>query len=390
MDRSGHEEMPPIDGSPLFHFDVEHLRLRNARTGRQCALTRNEALLLDALVAGVCAKPDLIDEVWTRQGTIVTENSYYQLVSLLRKSFASIDLAGTVVTIPRKGLTLHGAPADASIESAGEPDLARETCDLQVRADERSNGIHRSPDRSIDHSTVGLIDRPTDSSIANPIDSQNVSLPNSSTDGPIDGATDSRMGRPPGSPAACRVGHHVGHSENIHSDQDADRGGDTSIDTPVDTCVESGIESGVESGIDSGFNHGVAITVDCGIDNAERRGRLAFVAAITVFLACVIVMAFRLGAALSNAGTTPEDTAGVFDPPSAGQFIVDNAQIRFTRIPAATARRVWDDVAARVDVPLEQRDYIYITAYRNRYAVLACSEPPQLWLARCVTVTESL
>ncbi|WP_147432400.1 winged helix-turn-helix domain-containing protein [Pararobbsia silviterrae] len=77
--------------------------------------------MLEALLAGVCSKSDLIDEVWTRHGTVVTENSYYQLVSLLRKSFASIDLAGTVVTVPRKGLALSAQSGSIDAYVAGGP-----------------------------------------------------------------------------------------------------------------------------------------------------------------------------------------------------------------------------------------------------------------------------
>jgi DNA-binding winged helix-turn-helix (wHTH) protein len=100
-----------VNWNNMFQFDLQPLRLTNLDTGRECALTRNEALLLQALIDGISTKQDLIHEVWTRHHAVVTENSYYQLVSLLRKSFGSIDLPGVIVTLPRKGLALaHPAP----------------------------------------------------------------------------------------------------------------------------------------------------------------------------------------------------------------------------------------------------------------------------------------
>jgi DNA-binding winged helix-turn-helix (wHTH) protein len=106
MDRHGLKEPIMVNWNNTFQFDLQQLRLTNLLTGRECTLTRNEGFLLQALADGISARHDLINEVWTRHHAVVTENSYYQLVSLLRKSFGSIDQPGTIVTLPRKGLAL--------------------------------------------------------------------------------------------------------------------------------------------------------------------------------------------------------------------------------------------------------------------------------------------
>jgi DNA-binding winged helix-turn-helix (wHTH) protein len=131
MHRHGDKEPIMVNWNNTFQFDLQQLRLTNLLSGRECTLTRNEGLLLQALVDGISAKHDLINEVWTRHHAVVTENSYYQLVSLLRKSFGSIDLPGTIVTLPRKGLALAHpvvrdehtpAPAAAAILGTGVPE----------------------------------------------------------------------------------------------------------------------------------------------------------------------------------------------------------------------------------------------------------------------------
>ncbi|CAB3798898.1 hypothetical protein [Pararobbsia alpina] len=60
-----------VNWNNTFHFDLQQLRLTNLLTGRECALTRNEGLLLQALVNGISVKQDLIDEVWTRHHAVV-------------------------------------------------------------------------------------------------------------------------------------------------------------------------------------------------------------------------------------------------------------------------------------------------------------------------------
>ncbi len=125
-----------VNWNNMFQFDLQLLRLTNLDTGRECALTRNEALLLQALIDGISTKQDLIHEVWTRHHAVVTENSYYQLVSLLRKSFGSIDLPGVIVTLPRKGLALacaapRGGDVPVIVVTAGPTRTDLEADDLR-------------------------------------------------------------------------------------------------------------------------------------------------------------------------------------------------------------------------------------------------------------------
>lgn len=324
MDCPGHEETPPNDWSPIFQFDVERLRLRNAQSGRQCALTRNEALLLEALVSGVCSKSDLIDEVWTRHGTVVTENSYYQLVSLLRKSFASIDLDGTVVTVPRKGLSLAGV------------------CEQELDIDDETETKTDTDRLSSLHGRTRAIDDP---------------------------ATAFDVGRMPpithGSESVFVRKHDIPHSP-------ASAAGVARQHKPAARP----------------FSFGASLLRVA----REFASRPATMTGLTILgMGVVLTAVFAAGAIVSDSSPLALWGArGLSTRCGEHAFVSGDVLVHYSCMPAATALRVWQDIESRVVIPPEQRAYVFINQYRNRFAVLACSAHPQLASTRCLTVTESL
>ncbi|BEV70736.1 hypothetical protein THUN1379_02180 [Paludibacterium sp. THUN1379] len=72
-------------------------------------LNANCNILLQALLNGVSRKEQLIETVWHQRGMIVAENSYHQLVKLLRDRFSEIGLdPAQIKTIPRHGVLFQG------------------------------------------------------------------------------------------------------------------------------------------------------------------------------------------------------------------------------------------------------------------------------------------
>ncbi|KVM80858.1 hypothetical protein WJ60_27065 [Burkholderia ubonensis] len=81
--------------------------LANAQSGQCKFLSRNEFRLLQLLMDGPQTKETLIERIWTDRNVIVTDASYYQLVTQLRNSFDELGLPKRLIrTIPRYGLEL--------------------------------------------------------------------------------------------------------------------------------------------------------------------------------------------------------------------------------------------------------------------------------------------
>jgi DNA-binding winged helix-turn-helix (wHTH) protein len=290
MQRHGLKEPIMVNWDNTFQFDLQQLRLTNLLTGRQCALTRNEGFLLQALVDGISTKQDLIAEVWTRHHAVVTENSYYQLVSLLRKSFGSIDLPGAIVTLPRKGLSLaHSAPRDECAPAVGA------TVTLAPMAAE-----------------IDFEGRPIPAVDRMPVHAR----PSAAASGQCAGAVTTRRWA------------HLGGRRTIP-----------------------------------------AIALGC-----------------AVLITALWVPFHRDGAVRPSQTILASDTLSFASAPQSS-LVIGNTTISYTKMPADTAVRVWHDVQARAEIPLEQTRRVYIAQHRNRYAVLACSEPLDPQNVRCLTIT---
>lgn len=84
-------------------------KIYSRRENKMHELNANCNILLQALLNGVSRKEELIESVWHQRGMIVAENSYHQLIKLLRDRFSEIGLdPAQIKTIPRHGVLFHG------------------------------------------------------------------------------------------------------------------------------------------------------------------------------------------------------------------------------------------------------------------------------------------
>lgn len=54
----------------------------------------------------VVSKEDFFNHVWKAHGRFVAQNTYYQNISLLRRSLKSVGLEEMIITVPRQGLKI--------------------------------------------------------------------------------------------------------------------------------------------------------------------------------------------------------------------------------------------------------------------------------------------
>jgi len=117
-------------------IDTQTRVLVNLADRAQKYLSCNEFQLLLLLVEGTQTKEALIERIWGGRGIVVTDASYYQLVTRLRHSFEAVGLArNRIRTIPRYGLELVRQPAPATeakahadepVDDAGDNPAAHE------------------------------------------------------------------------------------------------------------------------------------------------------------------------------------------------------------------------------------------------------------------------
>jgi DNA-binding winged helix-turn-helix (wHTH) protein len=104
-------------------------------------LTPNERKLLEIVLAQRGRKETIIDEIWTKQGIIVTVASYHQLVNMLRKKFQEVGLpADWLQTIPRYGLVLKHPP-NRLVKEESEPLDANKKTDILTHTDAKKTNI---------------------------------------------------------------------------------------------------------------------------------------------------------------------------------------------------------------------------------------------------------
>lgn len=108
-----------VDRDGKFSFESDTRVIVNLEGAAKKYLSKNESMLLACLLDGRQAKEKLMSSVWFDRGVVVTDASYYQLVTQLRKSFEEVGLPkGAIKTIPRYGLELAVQPAPATISIA--------------------------------------------------------------------------------------------------------------------------------------------------------------------------------------------------------------------------------------------------------------------------------
>jgi DNA-binding winged helix-turn-helix (wHTH) protein len=114
-----------VDFEGRFSFDAETRTVINLESGAVRYLSKNEAVLLECLLSGIQTKEKLMRKVWFDRGVVVTDASYYQLATQLRKGFAEVGLPKYgIKTIPRYGLVLAVKPVSGAIGLPNVPDQA--------------------------------------------------------------------------------------------------------------------------------------------------------------------------------------------------------------------------------------------------------------------------
>ncbi|RRW88822.1 winged helix-turn-helix domain-containing protein [Pandoraea apista] len=91
----------------LVVFDCSHPSL--SCNGRLTELNENESKLLALILGGLVSKSTVIQQVWGDKGLIVTDNSYHQLVRMVRNRLEEFGVSGRLIkTLPRQGLKFVG------------------------------------------------------------------------------------------------------------------------------------------------------------------------------------------------------------------------------------------------------------------------------------------
>lgn len=102
----------------------ERLEVLNYPVGR-CLL------LLIENAGNIVSQQDFMDIVWQRRGMLVSQNTYYQNISILRKGIKKIGFeTDLIVTIPRIGLTLSNDTRITLKEVLPEPPTETEAMPL--------------------------------------------------------------------------------------------------------------------------------------------------------------------------------------------------------------------------------------------------------------------
>ena len=93
--------------APRVAFDPSRSCLENLTTGKVIYLSPAEGKLLQLLTEEKGSKQNIIYEIWEKNGTIVGESSYHQLVKMLRGKLNQAGLPKSVIkTVPRFGVVL--------------------------------------------------------------------------------------------------------------------------------------------------------------------------------------------------------------------------------------------------------------------------------------------
>lgn len=92
-------------------FDADANELKSISDSQECIMlnaptARCLKLLLER-IGHVVSRDEFLEEVWSSRGIVVSENTFYQNISLLRKSLARVGLTeDIIVTIRQKGFMI--------------------------------------------------------------------------------------------------------------------------------------------------------------------------------------------------------------------------------------------------------------------------------------------
>lgn len=136
--------------APRVAFDPSRSCLENLTTGKVIYLSPAEGKLLQLLTEEKGSKQNIIYEIWEKNGTVVGESSYHQLIKMLRGKLNQAGLSKSVIkTIPRFGVVLmrdgfEQLNADDPEEATLSPNDDNGTSGNPVSPDGRSGDIFAS------------------------------------------------------------------------------------------------------------------------------------------------------------------------------------------------------------------------------------------------------
>lgn len=123
-----------------FYSDLSCIK--NNALGRKVYLTPSEKKLFEIILDGKGSKDNIINEIWLKNGTIVGESSYHQLIKMLRRKLKSAGLPCSMIkTIPRYGVVFVNENEEVGNKEYDEyaselPQVAGDECPvMQVSAD---------------------------------------------------------------------------------------------------------------------------------------------------------------------------------------------------------------------------------------------------------------
>ncbi|MHC9060952.1 winged helix-turn-helix domain-containing protein [Pantoea sp. y20] len=117
----------PLTSQVYFYSDLSCIK--NNKLGRTVYLTPSEKKLFEIILDGKGSKDNIINEIWLKNGTIVGESSYHQLIKMLRRKLNNAGLPCSMIkTIPRYGVVF--VKEDKEDKEGGNDESDKNTSEL--------------------------------------------------------------------------------------------------------------------------------------------------------------------------------------------------------------------------------------------------------------------
>lgn len=117
----------------VIKFNPQDNSLISIETGERRTLLAAAASCLHLLLqyqGNLVTKKALFEAGWENDGLYVTDNTFYQNILILRRSFISLGFEKTlIITLTRKGLMI---PADIDVQKLSEPSFRNEVEEVQI------------------------------------------------------------------------------------------------------------------------------------------------------------------------------------------------------------------------------------------------------------------
>lgn len=126
-----------INGEVIFDVNGNELRPVGAN-GESVSLNAPTARCLQLLLEShgkIVSREEFLDTVWKTRGVVVSQNTFYQNISLLRRSLAKSGLSKNIIsTVRQQGFVLA---SDSHITPSFKTEVvpAEQVVDIQVTAD---------------------------------------------------------------------------------------------------------------------------------------------------------------------------------------------------------------------------------------------------------------